>query len=79
MLSKRASKAIALVGSDSVKHRGNDRYSVLSWDTPSRSYEVRPGYCNCPDFAYRGYEPCAHLLAVGMYQGITAVTSPLFR
>lgn len=78
-LTARMQKALALLGSDSVAERGNGRFMVTSWATPTVRYEVRAGYCNCPDFAYRGIEPCAHLLAVGMYQGISSVISPLFR
>lgn len=74
MLSRRMQKAIDLVGSDSVRDRGNGRYEVFSWDHLPTKYQVRANYCNCPDYAYRGTEPCAHLIAVGMVRGITSIT-----
>jgi predicted nucleic acid-binding Zn finger protein len=74
MLDPRVRKALALVGSESVKDYGNGRYGVISWETPSNVYQVRANYCNCPDYAYRGTEPCAHLLAVGMFSGIKSIT-----
>jgi predicted nucleic acid-binding Zn finger protein len=74
MLDPRVRKALALVGSESVKDHGNGRYSVISWAHPPLEYQVRENYCNCPDYAYRGTEPCVHLLAVGMFSGIKSVT-----
>ena len=60
----RSERAAALVQAGAVEALGNGRYKVRSggggW------WAVRPGYCNCPDFAWRGLVPCKHLLAVEM-------------
>jgi predicted nucleic acid-binding Zn finger protein len=74
MLSPRVQKALWLIGSASVQERGDGRYEVISWNSPPTRYQVRENYCNCPDFAYRGAEPCAHLLAVRMISGIRSIT-----
>lgn len=74
MISSRMEKALALVGSESVKNRGNGRYEVYSWDNLPAKYQVRSNYCNCPDYAYRGTEPCAHLLAVSMVKGVMYIS-----
>jgi predicted nucleic acid-binding Zn finger protein len=59
---KRAERALALVREGAVEAMPDGRYRVRSggggW------YAVREGYCNCPDFAWRGFVPCKHILAV---------------
>jgi SWIM zinc finger len=60
--SARMERARALVEAGAVEALGNGRYKVRSggggW------WAVRPGYCNCPDFAWRGAVPCKHIIAV---------------
>jgi hypothetical protein len=66
----RAARAAALVEAGAVQALGNGRYKVRSggggW------WAVRPGYCNCPDFAWRGTVPCKHLIAVEMARPLLA-------
>ena len=59
----RAERAADLVRSGAVEAMGGDRYRVRGWS-------VRPGYCNCPDFAWRGQVPCKHLIAVELVRSI---------
>src|SRR5581483_2961683 len=58
----RMERARGLVDAGAVEALGNGRYKVRSggggW------WAVRPGYCNCPDFAWRGAVPCKHIIAV---------------
>ena len=58
----RMERARGLVDAGAVQALGNGRYKVRSggggW------WAVRPGYCNCPDFAWRGAVPCKHIIAV---------------
>ena len=71
--STRAARAAALVEAGAVQALGNGRYKVRSggggW------WAVRPGYCNCPDFAWRGVVPCKHLIAVEMTRALAAPES----
>src|SRR3954468_24196997 len=58
----RMERARGLVAAGAVEALGNGRYKGRTgaggW------WAVRPGYCNCPDFAWRGAVPCKHILAV---------------
>jgi hypothetical protein len=58
----RMERARGLVDAGAVEALGNGRYKVRAgaggW------WAVRPGYCNCPDFAWRGAVPCKHIIAV---------------
>ncbi len=58
----RAERAAALVRAGAVEALGRGRYRVRS--AGGGWYAVRAGYCNCPDFAWRGAVPCKHLIAV---------------
>jgi len=58
---QRAERAAALVRAGAVESLGNGRYRVRS--AGGGWWAVRDGYCNCPDFAWRGYVPCKHLIA----------------
>jgi hypothetical protein len=58
----RTERAAALVAAGAVEALGNGRYKVRS--AGGGWWAVRPGYCNCPDFAWRGLVPCKHLIAV---------------
>ena len=66
----RSERAAALVQAGAVEALGNGRYKVRSggggW------WAVRPGYCNCPDFAWRGLVPCKHLIAVELARPLLA-------
>src|SRR3954447_3680374 len=58
----RMERARGLVAVGAAEALGNGRYKVRAgaggWGGGRR------GYCNCPDFAWRGTVPCKHILAV---------------
>ena len=60
--STRAERAVALFRMGAVEPLGNGRYKVRAGN--GGYWAVRDGYCNCPDFAWRGAVPCKHLIAV---------------
>lgn len=66
----RAERAAGLVRAGAVEAMGSGRYRVRSggggW------WAVRADYCNCPDFAWRGYVPCKHLIAVELVRSFLA-------
>ena len=59
----RAERAAELVRRGAVEAVEQGRYRVLSAGGAAY-FSVREGYCNCPDFAWRGVVPCKHLIAV---------------
>src|SRR5947208_15278260 len=59
----RAERAADLVRRRAVEAVEQGRYRVLSAGGAAY-FSVREGYCNCPDFAWRGVVPCKHLIAV---------------
>jgi hypothetical protein len=67
---ERMERARGLVDAGAVEALGNGRYKVRSggggW------WAVRPGYCNCPDFAWRGAVPCKHIIAVELARPLLA-------
>jgi predicted nucleic acid-binding Zn finger protein len=65
----RAGRAAEIVRRGGVETFDGGRYRVRS--TPeSGGFAVREGYCNCPDFAWRGAVPCKHLIAVAMARAL---------
>jgi predicted nucleic acid-binding Zn finger protein len=60
---KRVVRALELLRADAVESLGNGRYRVRSGGGRGW-WAVREGYCNCPDFAWRGVVPCKHIIAV---------------
>ena len=66
----RAERAAALLRAGAVESLGNGRFRVRSggggW------WAVREGYCNCPDFAWRGLVPCKHIIAVELARSFLA-------
>lgn len=67
----RAERAATLVRAGAVESLGDGRYRVRSggggW------WAVRAGYCNCPDFAWRGRVPCKHIIAVELVRPLLDV------
>jgi len=61
-LAARAERAAGLLRAGAVESLGQGRFKVRS--AGGGWYAVRPGYCNCPDFAWRGVVPCKHIIAV---------------
>ena len=67
----RAERAAGIVQRGGVEALEHGRYKVRS-GAGSGYFAVRDGYCNCPDFAWRGVVPCKHLIAVEMTRALTA-------
>src|SRR3712207_8796590 len=62
-LAARAERAANILREGNVEPLGHGRFKVRRLPG-ARWYAVRDGYCNCPDFAWRGAVPCKHLIAV---------------
>jgi predicted nucleic acid-binding Zn finger protein len=60
---KRVERALELLRAGAVESLGNGRFRVRSGGGRGW-WAVREGYCNCPDFAWRGVVPCKHIIAV---------------
>ena len=69
----RVGRAAALVRAGAVEALGNGRFRVRS--AGGSWWAVRDGYCNCPDFAWRGAVPCKHLIAVELARSLLAAAS----
>ena len=67
----RAERAADLVRRGAVEAVEHGRYRVLSAGGTAH-FSVREGYCNCPDFAWRGVVPCKHLIAVELTRSLAA-------
>ena|SRR5215208_2197678 len=67
----RAERAADLVRRGAIEAAENGRYRVLSAGGTAY-FSVREGYCNCPDFAWRGVVPCKHLIAVELTRSLAA-------
>ena len=63
-LAARAERAAGLLRAGAVESLGEGRFKVRS--AGGGYYAVREGYCNCPDFAWRGVVPCKHIIAVDL-------------
>ena len=71
----RAERAADLVRRGAVEAVEHGRYRVLSAGGTAY-FSVREGYCNCPDFAWRGVVPCKHLIAVELTRSLVAESRP---
>jgi predicted nucleic acid-binding Zn finger protein len=71
----RAERAAELVRRGAVEAVEQGRYRVLSAGGTAY-FSVREGYCNCPDFAWRGVVPCKHLIAVELTRSLAAESRP---
>src|SRR5262245_60079126 len=71
----RAERAADLVRRGAVETVDQGRYRVLSAGGTAY-FSVREGYCNCPDFAWRGVVPCKHLIAVELTRSLAAESRP---
>ncbi len=67
----RAERAADIVRRGGVEALDHGRYRVRSASAVGY-FSVREGYCNCPDFAWRGVVPCKHLIAVEMTRALAA-------
>ncbi|SRR5579885_2812485 len=65
----RAERAADIVRRGAVEALDHGRYRVQSAGATGY-FSVREGYCNCPDFAWRGVVPCKHLIAVEMTRAL---------
>jgi predicted nucleic acid-binding Zn finger protein len=70
----RAERAADIVRRGAVEALDHGRYRVRSASAVGY-FSVREGYCNCPDFAWRGVVPCKHLIAVEMTRALAAPES----
>lgn len=49
----------------------DNKILVRSESKPGIWYQVRPDFCPCEDFTYRGLErPCKHIVAAQNYMGM---------
>jgi predicted nucleic acid-binding Zn finger protein len=71
----RTERAADLVRRSAVEMVEHGRYRVLSAGGTGY-FSVREGYCNCPDFAWRGVVPCKHLIAVELTRSLAAEPRP---
>jgi uncharacterized Zn finger protein len=72
--SARVERAAELVRRGAVEQVEPGRYRVQSAGGGGH-FAVREGYCNCPDFAWRGVVPCKHLIAVEMTRALAPTES----